>query len=553
MARLVIINGPNKGNIHFITSASNKIGRLPSNDIVLEDKLVSRSHAEIVRRGRDILVVDLDSYNGTFVNGAKVKEVKLANKDEIAIGKTTFRFEEEVADILVLDDAAPFVPPEGTIIKPVTDSYIARSLHELTPLPKTTGDKAFIKNKAPTFILEPHELKPEKADASGEAKNFFFILYEIGRALLSTLELNHLLNLIVDLVLQVIKAERAFLLILDKDSGELIPEVVRHSGLRPEEGGKISISKTIARQVLKEKVSILTSDAKIDPRFKGGESIILYGIRSAMCVPLWKMDDVLGIIYVDSQISSNRFSNEDLELLTAIANQAAIGIEQARLRDKIQKEAELRKRLSQYHSPDIVDLIIKEIQEGRSTSLDVQEKDVTILFSDIQGFTGISERLSPPEVANLLNDYFSLMTEIIFKHGGTLDKYIGDALMALFGAPFPHEDDAVRAVRAAIEMRNELKGLMARKEDNVKFNIRIGVNTGNVVAGNIGSMQRMEYTVLGDAVNTAARLETMAKAGQILIGERTYQLAKDFFDIKPVGKWRVKGKEKEVMVYEVMG
>ena len=111
MARLAIINGPNKGNIHFITSASNKIGRLPSNDIVLEDKLVSRSHAEIVRRGRDILVVDLDSYNGTFVNGAKVKEVKLANKDEIAIGKTTFRFEEEVADILVLDDAAPFVPP----------------------------------------------------------------------------------------------------------------------------------------------------------------------------------------------------------------------------------------------------------------------------------------------------------------------------------------------------------------------------------------------------------------------------------------------------------
>jgi adenylate cyclase len=178
---------------------------------------------------------------------------------------------------------------------------------------------------------------------------------------------------------------------------------------------------------------------------------------------------------------------------------------------------------------------------------------VTILFSDIQGFTGISERLSPPEVANLLNDYFSLMTEVIFKHGGTLDKYIGDALMALFGAPFLHEDDAVRAVRTAIEMRNELKGLMARKEDNVKFNIRIGVNTGNVVAGNIGSMQRMEYTVLGDAVNTAARLETMAKAGQILIGERTYQLAKDFFDIKPVGKWRVKGKEKEVMVYEVLG
>ena len=196
---------------------------------------------------------------------------------------------------------------------------------------------------------------------------------------------------------------------------------------------------------------------------------------------------------------------------------------------------------------------MKEIQEGRNTSLDVQEKEVTILFSDIQGFTSMSERLSPAEIANLLNDYFSLMTDIIFKHGGTLDKYIGDAIMAIFGAPFSHKDDAVRAVRAAVEMREELKNLMTRKDDSVKFNVRIGINTGDVVAGNIGSLQRMEYTVLGDAVNTAARLETMSKPGQILIGEQTYKLAKDFFEIKPVGKWKVKGKEKEVMVYEVKG
>lgn len=547
MARLVIINGQKTGNIHFITSSSQKIGRLPTNEIVLEDRLVSRNHAEIVRKGKDLFLIDLDSYNGSFVNGAKIKEKRLNNNDEITIGKTVFRFEEDVADIVVLDDASPFIPPEGTIIKPVTDSLIAKSLPGLTPLPAGTEGK-----KPPTFTLEPHELKFEKKE-SFDDKNFFFILYEIGRALLSTIELNHLLNLIVDLILQVIKAERAFLLLLDKVSGELIPQVVRHTGLLPGEEGKITISKTIARQVLKEKVSILTSDAKLDPRFKGGESVILYGIRSAMCVPLWKVDDVLGIIYVDCLVSSNRFTNNDLELLTAIANQAAIGIEQARLKEKIQKEAEFRRRLSQYHSPDIVDLIMKEIQEGRKTSLEIQEREVTILFADIQGFTTISERLSPTEVAGLLNDFFSLMTEIIFKHGGTLDKYIGDAIMAIFGAPFLHENDPVRAVRAAVEMREELKNLMTRRDESLKFNIRTGINTGNVVAGNIGSIQRMEYTVLGDAVNTAARLETMSKPGQILIGEQTYKLTKDFFDIKAVGKCRVKGKEKEVMVYEVVG
>src|SRR3989337_3139611 len=204
MARLAVIKGPKTGDIHFITLASRKIGRLPSNDIVLEDRLVSRSHAEVVRRGKEFFVIDLDSYNGTFVNGTKTKEKKLNNKDEIAIGKTTFCFEEEVADILVLDDSQPFVPPEGTIIKPVTDSYIAKSLHGLMPLPASPDAK-----KPPTFILDPHELQLDKKEASGDARNFFFILYEIGRALLSTIELNHLLNLIVDLVLQVIKAERA--------------------------------------------------------------------------------------------------------------------------------------------------------------------------------------------------------------------------------------------------------------------------------------------------------------------------------------------------------
>jgi len=181
-----------------------------------------------------------------------------------------------------------------------------------------------------------------------------------------------------------------------------------------------------------------------------------------------------------------------------------------------------------------------------------KEKNVTILFTDIVSFTPLSERLAATEVSILLNHYFRRMTDIIFDYNGTLDKYIGDAIMAVFGAPIERENDAERAIMAALEMRKSLFQMMETVEPDRKFDIRLGINSGKVVAGNLGSPKRMDYTVIGDTVNTASRLESIGEPNQILIGENTYQLVKGKFNIREVGEKLVKGKKQAVMIYEVL-
>jgi adenylate cyclase len=184
--------------------------------------------------------------------------------------------------------------------------------------------------------------------------------------------------------------------------------------------------------------------------------------------------------------------------------------------------------------------------------LDAKDVSVTILFTDIVGFTRLSERLNPLDVNMLLNQYFSRMTDIIFEYEGTLDKYVGDRLMAVFGAPLEKDDDAERAVRAALKMRKELAEMMENESPDKRFDVRLGMNTGHVVAGNIGSSKRMDYTVIGDSVNIASRLESSAKPNQILIGEETFRHVKGKFKTKKVGFKTLRGKTESIMIYEVL-
>ncbi|HSD67373.1 MAG TPA: adenylate/guanylate cyclase domain-containing protein, partial [Vicinamibacteria bacterium] len=239
---------------------------------------------------------------------------------------------------------------------------------------------------------------------------------------------------------------------------------------------------------------------------------------------------------------------------TALANYAAVAVERARLNQKILAEEKKRERLGRFLSPQVTSRILSA-SDTQGAELGAPEvREVTVLFSDISGFTSISERMSPSAVALLLNDYLSRMTDVIFKYEGTLDKYIGDAIMAVFGAPLDMPDHAERAIRAALEMQARLAEWNAERREGPAFHVRIGINSGKAVAGEIGSVNKKEYTVLGDTVNTASRLESaVARPGSVVVGQQTRALVAGRFDFRPLGSFSLKGKEKEVLAFEVLG
>jgi adenylate cyclase len=215
-----------------------------------------------------------------------------------------------------------------------------------------------------------------------------------------------------------------------------------------------------------------------------------------------------------------------------------------------EKEA-IKRAFTRYVAREVVEEILKNPE---SLVLSGQRREVTVLFCDIRGFTPLAERLNPEEVVLLLNEFYNLMIETTFKHDGTLDKFLGDGVMCIFGAPIARDDHAMQAVRTALDMQAGITDLSARfvREGRTPIAVGIGVSAGEVVAGTVGGEDRMEYTAIGDSVNLAARLESTAKPGQILISERTFEMVKDRIDAKAMGAVRVKGKEEEVGVYEVM-
>ena len=535
MYRVSYLDGDTPQSYSF-ASGEVVIGRSPECQIVLRDFGISRMHAKIVVGEDGVYIVDLKSKNGTQVNGVPVVEAPLRDGDRILLGKLALSFDKALESKVMLDEAKPLSEEAGTIIRSV-------------------GELSKLLTAVPAPVEPVGEHKPPLVDVQEIEKSnrILKVLTSIGKTLIAVRPVEEILEQVMEIVFEHMPADRGFLMLEDEAAGKrLVPMVVKHRSPGNDEG-QITVSKTIADRVMHDRVSILTSDAMVDPRFGSGDSIRFHGIRSAMCAPLWNQDQVIGIIHVDSPMLTNCFTVYDLDLLTALANYAAVAVERARLNQKIVAEEKKRERLGRFLSPQVTSRILAT-SDALGFELGAPEvREVTVLFADIVGFTGMSEKMSPAAVALLLNDYLSRMTEVIFRYEGTLDKYIGDAIMAVFGAPLDMPDHAERAIRTALEMQERLAEWNAEHKDGPVVRIRIGINSGKAVAGEIGSVNKKEYTVLGDMVNTASRLESaVAKPGSVVIGENTLALVQGQFVCRPMGAFSLKGKEREVQVHEVI-
>ena len=527
------------------------IGRGTASTIVVNVPSVSRQHARLrVAEGR-CLLSDAGSSYGTYLNGAALTgETELKAGDTFHCGAVAFTVEGAApAPPLLTDDHQ--LLDAGSIVMRIEDAAHVPASVASTASRRVRSDSG----SQPGERRQGGDRRKAQLPFNGADRRsgrdrrkmrFLRLLSEISKTLVDVLPLAQVLSRVVDLVFEVVPAERTFLLLRD-NADEAVTARVRRArdGSTPE----ATLSRTIVTTVMRERVAMLADDARYDSRLDGSGSIqAMVNIRSFMCAPLWNRNQVIGVLYCDNP-RSKRFTAEDLDVFAAVANYAAVAIEQARVAEQLQKEQQKRERLARYHSPAVVHRILAGAMSDEQ--FEAQEREVTVMFADIVGFTPRAERMSPLETSKMLNHFFTQMAEQIFELDGTLDKFVGDALLAVWGAPLPQADHADRAVAAALAMRAALAE-MNRAWPEHPLQMRIALNSGVALTGDIGSPRRREFTVLGDVVNVCSRMEsTVCKPDQIVVSRATVDRLSTPVSASSLGAFSLRGRQAEVEVFEV--
>lgn len=522
------------------------VGRAPDSDILLAHESISRQHARIAKEEEDWILRDLTSKNGSRVNTFHVTEQTLQNGDRIDLG--AIRMYVEIGPVSAASRAR-VIFNESKAPSGYTEVLDIQGLDQLL---QNAGDLAnapsVFKNKEGLSGLGEDLLRPAETTA-GRIAPLLRLVSESAESLLSCTTLPETLDRILSLVFDNIPVERGVICLYDPESESIEPMAMRNREGVPDT--PIAISTNISGLAIQQKQAVLIKDTAMDDRLGGAESVIMMDIHSAMCAPLLRDGNVSGYIYVDRQSTTHPFDLSQLQALSILALLAAIAVEQAALRDDIRREQERRVRLARYSSPAVVERILED-HENLTTGMVAEEGDVSIVFADLTGFTTLAERLPPSEVILILNEVFERLTSCVFELDGTLDKFRGDGMMAFFGAPLPMPDHAERAVEAALRMQESLTAHNQARDGVRPIRMRIGVNSGTVVVGDIGSPQRKDYTVIGDVVNIASRLESsVAAPGQVVIGETTWQSARHAFHCDPLDEVMLKGRRQSVRPYLV--
>ncbi len=498
-------------------------------------------------------------------------------------------------------------------------------------------------------------------------------LARIGSLVNSSLEVDEVLQVVMDTIIRLTGAERGFLM-LKNGHDELAMRIARNWEQESIDPSEFAISHTVINRVAGDGQPVLTTNAQEDPRFTGQNSIVNYNLRSILCVPLKVKDSLIGVIYADNRIRSGLFTQKDLVLLTAFADQAAVSLENARLfvsvRDALAQTTEIKNLMDNVFSSiasgvltadlnerilmcnqaaeqilghtsselvgqEILQILapiastlktqfrkvlksdraiqgleasptlqdrgqvvlrfnISPLKDGQHTTQglaivleDLTEKkkleaqrslfermvspqvieqldpnqlrlgghraEITVLFADIRGFTSFSEKVSPEQLVMVLNEYLAAAADEVLKEEGTIDKFLGDAVMAWFNAPIAQPDHTLRAIRAAWGIRKALTALHARLPASSHLSFGVGIHLGEAVLGLIGTERRLDYTAIGDCVNTAKRIQENSDPGQILISQPVLEVVREHIRFEAVEPIQAKGKRDPLQVYEVVG
>jgi len=549
--------------IRLEAGKSYSIGRAKENDIVLNDRRVSRKHAFVISDNAGFKLVDgfiengklIRSVNHVFVNGVMQIEHVFADNDAIIIGESRLDFQT----VPEITQAQIDTTRTSEIIEPVEEKQKEVNFDD-SPMGHTQVQMSvneIMGGSSSDMSLESAIATPAEIKDLRRKAKILELLFEMSKTLGTVFELEEIFEKATDLIFRGTPADRVVALPAEETKdGKIVEKSLYQVGVKTRDASfekltaKLAVSRTITRKVMHDRVAILSQDAKTDEQFHGAESIVSQGVRSTICAPLITQSSVHGVIYADRLDPFAAFRPDHLELISAVAAQTAVTVETVKAHNRLAREEVARANYSRF----MPEYVVKQLLENPdSFRLGGANQTITVLFADIRGFTAFSENENPENVVGLLNQYFTAMSEIIFDNGGTLDKYIGDGLMALFGAPTATPEDARNAVKAAVAMQKRLDELRAMQAGIgfSKIAVGIGLHTGVATIGYIGSDRRSEYTAIGDTVNLASRLESNTVGGQILVSEATARAAGNIFPMIKREPITVKNRKQPVDLYEV--
>ena len=373
------------------------------------------------------------------------------------------------------------------------------------------------------------------------------LLYELARDLSSSLELDVVLEKVMDRVITLMKAARGFIVLSDPADGTLSVQIARGES-DPEKARQFLGSRTVIEQVVKTGQAVVSTDASLDDRFKGQQSVILQNLRSIIAVPLVTKGKVIGAVYVDNPFRASIFEETDKEFLQAISDLAAIAIDNAR---QYERSEFLRQVFEAHVNKQVTDYVLT--RSGRTLRfLPGERREVTMLNSDIAGFSTLSQSMDAQELVQFLNGYFQRMIRVVLDHGGNIDKFQGDGMLVVFGAPNPQHDHAERALQAALAMVREIDRFNREQmlSGNRSISVGMGLDTGEVVAGHVGSDDRMEFTLIGVPVNNSAYLSKIRPA-RVLMSETTRARLPNGFQVADFEPMLLKGASRPQPIFEL--
>lgn len=565
----LVINGPGYFDTKYdLPEGTTHVGRADENDIVLSGDLVSRKHANFHVTGNALVFEDLGSRNGSRLNGDKVVGTSpMKPGDVVAVGENSLVVRQpttaETAATEMVDAGGGGavrrfgrgvdVSHAVLMARDIQDSIVRRVLdnsmpfeieHEPPPVPNK------VKRRAASDTDE-NDAAADEVRSDGPSYPVAFhslvMLFRVAERLATAATLQAFLDDTTDAVMKRVGASTGVVLVRHP-TGVLVPAAVRHA--KKLSKGEVPVSDAIVEAALAQGQAIAVADVRDDSRFAERDSVVLYGIDQVLCVPIGQKAPFEGVLYLNRTQVNDEPIEALLDVCTALAQLLQTAIH--KFSTRAPPGDRLRSALERFHGPDIVERRVGDLAQKTVKLSQLEEKQVTVLFADIAGFTDLAFKLKPEDVAELLSEFYRVATPLIFSFEGTVDKFVGDSVMALFGAPYGKGDDAIRAVRSAMALKAEWERAMQKRPENERLLLKVGLTTGKVLAGSVGTEARLDYTAIGEPVNVASWLCQSADPGQVLITGKTLAAVGARFDVTPLGERPLLGSRVRTAIFEVL-